>query len=147
MRNKPKHIFLVDDDIDDRNLFQEAMHEVDPHVKLSMAESCDMFMLLDKTQPNTPDLILLDMNMPGANGLECLEEIKSMLKYGHIPVLIYSTSANPAQVEKTYKKGAALYLQKPSSFTGIKKLMHKLFEIDLPNHTNLAVKQNQVLSA
>src|SRR6476661_3821787 len=131
MSQKPLHIFLVDDDIDDRMLFQEAIQEVAPETKLSLADGCDMLLKLSKVESDKPDMILLDLNMPGLNGFECLDEIKSKHQFGNIPVLIYSTTANPEQVKKTYNKGATLYMQKPSSFEGIKKLMDKVLRIDL----------------
>ena len=145
MPKSPSHIFLVDDDADDRFLFQEAMREIAPEVKLSLADGCDMLNQLSKTESH-PDMILLDLNMPGLNGFECLDEIKKH-PYADIPVLIYSTSANPEQVKKTYNKGATLYMQKPSSFEGIKKLMNKLMTIDLEQHVSTAAKNNTVLSA
>jgi len=147
MINKPIHIFLVGDDLDDRLLFKEAMQEVAPHVKLSLADGCNMLLMLAKTEKNKPDMILLDLNMPGLNGFECLEAIKNKFTYGNIPILIYSTTANPEQVKKTYNKGATLYMQKPASFEGIKKLMNKVFLIDLHDHLPAAVESNMVLTA
>lgn len=144
MNNKRLHIFLVDDDADDRMLFQEAMNEVDPQAKLSLADGCDMFIKLANTE-DKPDIILLDLNMPGLNGFECLEEIKNKHQLGAIPVIIYSTTANPEQVKKTYKKGATLYVQKPSSYEGIKILMNKILSQDLFDAK--AMENNLVLSA
>src|SRR5687767_14226069 len=112
-------------------LFQEAMNEVDPHARLSVADGCDMLMTLAKIEEDKPDMIFLDLNMPGLNGFECLEEIKNKDKFGNVPVIIYSTTANPEQVKKTYNKGATLYMQKPSSYEGIKKLMNKIITRDI----------------
>jgi CheY-like chemotaxis protein len=145
MKKKPLHIFLVDDDADDRQLFQEAMNEVDPFAKLSLADGCDMLIKLAKIEMDKPDMILLDLNMPGLNGFECLDEIKNRKNFGNVPVIIYSTTANPEQVKKTYNKGATLYMQKPSSYEGIKVLMSKILTVDL--FDNSAVEKNLVLSA
>lgn len=144
---EPKHIFLVDDDIDDRLLLQEALNEVAPQVKLSLADGCDMLVKLSKVGFEKPDFIMLDLNMPGLNGFECLEEIMNREHLGNVPVIIYSTTANPEHVKRTYNKGACLYMQKPSSYEGIKKLMNKVLLIDLKDYTPLAVKENLVLSA
>lgn len=147
MSQKPIHIFLVDDDADDRMLFQEALQEVAPESKLSLADGCDMLLQLAKVESDKPDMILLDLNMPGLNGFECLDEIKSKKHFGNVPVLIYSTSANPDQVKKTYNKGATLYMQKPTSFEGIKKLMNKVLTINLVDYMPKAIESNVVLSA
>lgn len=146
MQKNPLHIFLVDDDIDDRLLFQEAMREVAPQAKLSLADGCDMLLKLSNAGSNKPDMILLDLNMPGQNGFECLDEIKSKQQFGDIPVLIYSTTANPEHVKKTYNKGATLYMQKPSSYEGIKKLMNKVLLINLQDMPK-GIESNLVLSA
>ncbi len=145
MNKKPLHIFLVDDDADDRMLFQEAMSEVDPKAKLSLADGCDMLIQLAKIEEDKPDMIFLDLNMPGLNGFECLDEIKNKDQFGNVPVIIYSTTANPEQVKKIYNKGATLYMQKPSSYEGIKKLMNKILSQDL--FDSRAVENNLVLSA
>jgi len=67
--------------------------------------------------------------MPRKNGLECLEELKQHSKLKKIPVIIYSTSANPHQVEDTFKKGAHLYIQKPDSFSRIKEVLNKVLSL------------------
>lgn len=145
MNKKGLHIFLVDDDVDDRMLFQEAMNEVDPQARLSVADGCDMLMKLAKIEEDKPDMIFLDLNMPGLNGFECLDEIKNKQQFGNVPVIIYSTTANPEQVKKTYNKGATLYMQKPSSYEGIKKLMNKIITKDFFDAK--AIENNLVLSA
>jgi CheY-like chemotaxis protein len=144
---KPLHIFLVDDDPDDRLLFQEAINEIAPHTKLSLADGCDMLVKIASFGSEKPDIIFLDLNMPGLNGFDCLDEIKSKKSLGNVPVLIYSTTANPEQVKKTYKKGATLYIQKPSSFEGIKKLVNKVLLINLTDNMPKAIESNLVLSA
>ncbi len=145
MSKKRLHIFLVDDDADDRLLFQEAMSEVDPMAKLSLADGCDMLVKLAKVEMDKPDMIFLDLNMPGLNGFECLDEIKNKEHFGNVPVIIYSTSANPDQVKKTYTKGANLYMQKPSNYEDIKKLMNKILTTDL--FDSKAMENNLVISA
>ncbi len=145
MVKKRLHIFLVDDDADDRLLFQEAMSEVDPQAKLSLADGCDMLIKLAKVEQDKPDMILLDLNMPGLNGFECLDEIKNKQHFGNVPVIIYSTTANPEQVKKTYNRGATLYMQKPSSYEGIKKLMNKIIANDV--FDSKAMEKNLVISA
>lgn len=147
MSKKLLHIFLVDDDADDRLLFQEALQEVAPQAKLSLADGCDMLLKLSKVESDKPDMILLDLNMPGLNGFDCLDEIKSKHLLSNIPVLIYSTTANPEQVKKTYNKGATLYMQKPTSYEGIKKLMNKVLLINLQDQMPKAIESNMVLSA
>ena len=118
------HILLADDDPDDIEIFQEALMEVAPHIKISSVNDGETLMLFLKKQK--PNLLFLDLNMPCKNGLECLDEIRAVKSYNYLPVIIYSTTVNAAQVDASYLKGASLYLQKPSHFDGIKKSIARI---------------------
>jgi DNA-binding NarL/FixJ family response regulator len=86
--------------------------------------------------------------MPGINGFECLEELKKNKdQFANIPVLIYSTSANPEQVKQVYDKGANLYLQKPTSFEGIKTLMKKVLNLNFSEYFPKAMERHIVFRA
>ena len=130
--NNSLHILLADDDDDDREFFKEAVQSIAPSVKVTTSnDGEEMLEILEKSTNDLPDLIFLDLNMPFKNGFECLEVLKTADKLKNIPVLIYSTTANLAQVDITYQKGANLYIQKPHSYDGIKKMIKKIFEFDL----------------
>lgn len=59
-----------------------------------------------------PDLILLDILLPGENGLHFLAEIKNKVKYKHIPVVIMSNFSDQETKKQALEKGADLYLVK-----------------------------------
>lgn len=71
----------------------------------------------DKIPP--PDLILLDLNMPGIDGRQVLQDIKGTDDLKHIPVIVLTTSADPKDVDQCYNIGASTYIQKPVSFEGL----------------------------
>ena len=62
-----------------------------------------------------PDLIFLDLNMPKMNGLEFLKAFKEISSFRNIPVVIYTTSSNPTDYNRTKEYGAVDYLIKPSN--------------------------------
>jgi CheY-like chemotaxis protein len=66
-----------------------------------------------------PNLILLDLNMPGIDGRQVLERIKNDDKLRSIPVVILTTSSDSKDVERCYSIGASTYIQKPVSFDGL----------------------------
>lgn len=66
-----------------------------------------------------PQLMLLDLNMPGVDGRAVLREMKQKDKLKNIPVVILTTSSDEKDVEKCYELGASTYIQKPVSFTGL----------------------------
>ena len=67
-----------------------------------------------------PCLVLLDLNLPGTDGREILEEIKTDADLKSISVVIFTTSSNPKDLEACYQKGANSYIIKPID---VKKLM------------------------
>jgi CheY-like chemotaxis protein len=60
-----------------------------------------------------PDLIVLDLNLPGTDGREVLAAIKHSETLKTIPVVVLSTSSNPKDIEACYKSGCNSYMIKP----------------------------------
>jgi chemotaxis family two-component system response regulator Rcp1 len=60
-----------------------------------------------------PQLILLDLHLPGMSGEEILTQIKDDSSLRVIPTIIFTTSVSPTDVSVCYKLGASCYLQKP----------------------------------
>jgi CheY-like chemotaxis protein len=128
---RTKTIVLADDDADDCLLFEDALREVCRESQLTTASDGEKLMqFLHETVPPPPDVIFLDLNMPRKNGLECLEEIKRIPKLKNIPVIIFSTSAQPEAIHTTYQKGAHHYVCKPGNFGLLKKTIEAVLAID-----------------
>ncbi|WP_114749936.1 response regulator [Pleomorphovibrio marinus] len=126
------HVMIVDDDPDDQELLAEAFSEASAQVKISLAmNGKELFALLQMVGAEKPDLIIIDLNMPGINGFECLAAIKGNPLIKDIPIVIYSTSANQEQIDFTHKNGASCYIQKPNSFSDIKKIAAKILSIPI----------------
>jgi CheY-like chemotaxis protein len=112
-----KTFFIVDDDIDDQDLFIEAVSEVDNSIECVSASDCEQALdLLKNKKIGMPDMIFLDLNMPRLNGKQCLAELKKEAHLAHIPVIIYSTSSEKRDIEETSRLGAAHFLTKPNKF-------------------------------
>jgi CheY-like chemotaxis protein len=109
-------IFYVDDDLDDRELLSEVLKEIDPTI--SCVTACDGRDALDTLAARdlVPDYILLDINMPKMNGRKCLEELKKDERYSNIPVIMYSTTRDPREINSYFQMGAHSFLRKPTSY-------------------------------
>ena len=112
---QPVHkILMAEDNEDDYILMRDAFAEAALPVDLSWVKDGEELMTRLKTF--SPDLILLDLNMPKKNGREALKEIKADSHLKRFPVVIFSTSGSEKDVKATYDLGANAYMQKPVGF-------------------------------
>jgi CheY-like chemotaxis protein len=117
-----KTLLIVDDDSDDRDIFCEAVHEMDPSVECFAAKDGeDGLHKLRKVLKQLPDFIFLDLNMPRMDGRRFLTELKQDDKLKNIPVVILTTSSTPKDIEDTRKLGATCFITKPTSITKLCK--------------------------
>ena len=123
-------ILLADDDEDDRMLFEDALQQIRSEVRLSTAGDGHTLLKMLRKGP-LPDVIFLDLNMPGKNGFECLQEIRKEEAFRPIPVIIFSTTSQLDAVNRTYELGANYFMRKPPSFAALKKLLNHVFTLDL----------------
>ena len=84
-----------------------------------------------------PQLVMLDLNLPGADGREVLTQIKQDEQLKTIPIVVFTTSSNPKDIEACYEYGANSYLVKPMDISQLKTsiclLVQYWFEIsELP---------------
>jgi CheY-like chemotaxis protein len=130
MRLQLKNVVLADDDREDIEIFQLALEETCPDIKLAVAEDGDdLLHLLSNTA--VPDLIVLDINMPRKSGRECLKEIRSQKIYDGVPVIILSTSSHKDDISYCLSMGANRYFTKPPNFAEVKKLVEEICEGNL----------------
>lgn len=120
-----KTIFVIDDS--DTNLsMAEAVLEDQYHV-MTMPSAAKMFSLLEKI---SPDLILLDIEMPGMDGFTALQALKAESKYSSIPVM-FLTGRDDASVEaKGFEMGAVDFITKPFSAPVLLNRIKTHLEID-----------------
>jgi putative two-component system response regulator len=104
-----KTIFIVDDSDTNLLMAEEALEDCYRVMTLPSADK--MFSLLDKI---TPDLILLDIEMPVMNGFEALEKLKAG-NWADIPVIFLTGTTDYSIEEKSKKLGAAGIISKPFS--------------------------------
>ena len=94
---------------------------------------------------NLPDLIFLDLNLPIMNGFECLDIIRSTPHLKNLMIAIYSTSSADRDIEETFKKGANIYIKKPSSFNELKKSLKQVVKMNWTYYLNGFKKENFLL--
>ena len=132
---KQKHILRVliaDDDKDDRYFLDLAFKEAElNHIVSFVANGDELMEHLVKiystgNSEETPDLILLDLNMPKKDGREALKEIKSDLRFHGLNVVIFSTTISDQDRAYTSILGASGHIIKPFDFS---ELVHTIREV------------------
>jgi CheY-like chemotaxis protein len=123
-----KNVFLADDDDDDCVLFEDVLKELSLSYELTIANNGEQLMNKLKSSVSLPDIVFLDLNMPLKTGFECLKEIRADDRLKHLPIIVFSTSAQPTAVEALYHLGATLYIRKPSTYGQLQHRIKKIFE-------------------
>ena len=126
-------ILLVEDNPGDVRLTKEALKDAkvlnEIYVARDGVEAME-FLHHEGSFANvpTPDLILLDLNLPRKDGREVLAEIKKDPKLKHIPVVVLTTSKADEDIIKTYNLHANAYITKPVDLNRFVEIMHSLEE-------------------
>ncbi len=117
---KPPRIVLVEDSAGDARLVEEALEDAGVEVRLDRARDGDaaLAMLAEDAADarRLPDLVLLDLNLPGTSGLDVLRQVRADPRLQSVPVIVLSTSAAEGDVASAYEFGANSYVVKPVGF-------------------------------
>jgi two-component system, chemotaxis family, response regulator Rcp1 len=114
----PVDILLVEDNPGDVRLTKELLKDSKIHNNLTVIDNGEDALLFLRREAkyrnaNTPDLILLDLNLPRKNGSEVLASIKNDPRLRRIPVVVLTSSKAEEDVVRTYDLHANCYISKP----------------------------------
>ena len=128
---EPVEILLVEDNPADIRLTQEAFKEGKVHNRMSIARNGEEALAFLRRQhpfegAPTPDIILLDLNLPRKDGREVLADIKSDPDLKHIPVVILTTSENESDLIQSYSLHANCYICKPVDLDNFLKVIRRI---------------------
>ena len=123
-------ILLIEDDHGDQKLVKTSLSKQKIANEIFIAEDGeDALEYLAHSKVGRcpmPDLILLDLNMPGMGGKECLRRIKADEALDTIPVIILTTSDSEQDILESYKLHASGYVKKPVTLQGFQEAMSDL---------------------
>ena len=122
MEDKRKQIIIVDDSLTNLNMARNAL--APKYDVFTVASGKKLFRILEKL---TPDLILLDIEMPEMNGYEVIAHLKNSIATAHIPVVFVTAVIDPESEIKGLSLGAIDYITKPFS----RDLLLKRVEVHL----------------
>ena len=113
---KQFRIYMAEDDVDDQEIFDDAIARIDENITIKMFTDGVSLLLALSKQKLLPHVIFLDLNMPKMNGEETLKEIRKQPPFDTIPVVIFSNEYNIDRIANLFELGANRYLHKPVSF-------------------------------
>jgi CheY-like chemotaxis protein len=122
------NILFIDDDMDDKEIFFEAINAINPDIECESATNGEEALEKLETGTALPHYIFLDINMPIMDGKSFLMAIKKISKLKHIPIVIYSTTEDQEEIKKLRALGAE-YIGKPTSFEILKRSLSKYLNI------------------
>jgi PAS domain S-box-containing protein len=118
-----KNILYIEDNPTNIRLLEHFFSKY-PHIALDIAE--EPFMGIYKARSTQPDLVILDINLPGMDGYEVLEVLKNDPSTKTIPVLGLSANAMPYDIERGIKSGFDDYLTKPLDICRLINALNRL---------------------
>jgi DNA-binding NtrC family response regulator len=125
---KIRHCLLIDDDIDDQEIFKLALTQLDDDIDCLVANNAIEALEWFRADSSfVPSHIFIDVNMPRMNGIECLREIKKLSHLDSSEVFIYSTTSDPKIVKLTADLGAR-FIVKPSSLESLVSILAESFK-------------------
>lgn len=119
-------VLIIDDDEDDRFFMEQAFKTDSPHTQVYLASSGQQALdWLRSTHP-LPDVILLDLNMPGMTGFEVLQHLKQSDFFHPIPIIILTTSDASTDQEQAAQLGATGFITKPTTYRGLSAIASRI---------------------
>jgi len=116
-------ILLIDDDPDHVLLIRRALRDLGNERDVeSLSDGEEALAWLD-VAPEPPDLILLDINMPGLSGFEVLSRLRADERHKRVPVVMLTSSDAQADIARAYELGASGYIAKPSHYQDLRAVL------------------------
>lgn len=117
-------ILWAEDNPLDRQLIEEALLDLPGAPTVSFAEDGEeMLRMLPSVRPL---LVVLDIKMPRVTGIEALERMRKEAAYREMPVVIFSSSNQPSEMETCRRLGVKDYVQKPIEFTALQASVRRV---------------------
>jgi len=126
-------LVVVDDDPEDIFLVETAVKRASLPVSVhAIGNGNDLMAFLadhsEHGDPMRPTMvILLDLNMPGKDGRSCLRDLKTHPAWSSIPIIVFSTSDSPDDIQKSYELHANSYICKPDDLTRLERMLTTLY--------------------
>nr|WP_309501489.1 response regulator [uncultured Roseovarius sp.] len=124
-------ILAVDDDPLSLELLDALVSQIGPHELVTATSAVDALQCIAESSQDTFDCILLDIQMPGTNGIQLCEIVRAHPSYSRTPVLMITAMSDKKNIDDAFQAGATDYLTKPfeiSELRGRIQMIERLLE-------------------
>ena len=122
-------ILLVEDSENDAHMVQRIVEKGELAASIHwLKDGEEAIEYFNNAESARPRLVLLDIKLPKYSGLEVVEHLRSQDHLWSIPVVMFSTSDQPADIHRAYRAGANSFLIKPGSYVVLKKVIREICE-------------------
>ena len=143
---------IVDDDADDRLLFSRALEK--SGLKVELFEATDGYAAInyllgneayaDRARFPFPDLVVLDLKMPGMDGFEVLKQIRASMGLQNLPVVVFTNSDSKNDVAAAYSGHASAFHQKPYDSDHLVRLLQRVIPLWLHPISGMSDRTTQI---
>ncbi|GAB2552856.1 response regulator [Spirosoma aerophilum] len=120
-------VIMVDDDAEDFYLLTSVLKDCYPTDRvIPIYDSSQVVAKLDAL-PELPAFLLIDLNMPLKNGFEVIQDVRSLTRYAALPIVVFTSSSDPADSSRCQAIGATDYIQKPTSYKELHLIVKKIW--------------------
>jgi len=132
------NVLLVNDDLLEVDMARRAAVESRSKICLSVAKGGDAVLnwmgagVVKKEQ--IPHVILLDLKLPGLDGLAALRKLRGHDSTRNIPIVVFSAQYTHDEVLRSYRAGATSFVAKPADFAGLTEFFRERLDYWMPRH-------------
>ena len=123
-KRRAHKVLLVEDDYGTQRVVTEALRQIDVVVEI-VNDGRDA---IPRALDVLPDLVLLDIALPGMNGWEILAELRALEDTANVPVIIITAHGQSGWEAAAFERGADLFIEKPFRLTGFVAAVATLLE-------------------
>ncbi|MCB0761474.1 MAG: response regulator [Flavobacteriales bacterium] len=120
-------LLYIDDSREDRELLRTILDTITNSIELREASSGEEGLQLLEADQNIPDILLLDLNMPGMHGLDVLKAIRRDERLKGIPVIVFTVSTASTHITEAFRAGANAVINKPLDLSEYKQVFIDTF--------------------
>lgn len=118
-------VFLVDDDDEDRRIFQNVLHDLNPEISIKLFSNAPDLLAQMEAHGTPPDILFLDLHMPGMDGEACIKVLRDNPALDDMCVVVYSSTMDMKRVDRLFDLGANRYLRKPLTINSLRMALER----------------------